>query len=95
MRFLQSTSLAGIGFSLFVAALAAFNLALDFDFIENGSKAGLPKHMEWFAALGLLAGVMRARESGIGHENSLVAMEHYTQLKTVYVEMGEVACGYR
>jgi betaine-aldehyde dehydrogenase len=36
-----------------------------------------------------------ARESGIGHENSLVAMEHYTQLKTVYVEMGEVACGYR
>jgi betaine-aldehyde dehydrogenase len=36
-----------------------------------------------------------AKESGIGHENSLVAMEHYTQLKTVYVEMGEVACGYR
>jgi uncharacterized YccA/Bax inhibitor family protein len=54
VQFLQSTSLAGIGFSLFVAALAAFNLALDFDFIEKGSAAGLPKHMEWFAALGLL-----------------------------------------
>jgi len=36
-----------------------------------------------------------AGESGIGHENSLVALDHYTQLKTVYVELGEVACGYR
>lgn len=36
-----------------------------------------------------------ARESGIGHENSMVALEHYTQLKTVYVELGQVACGYR
>jgi len=36
-----------------------------------------------------------ARESGIGHENSVVALEHYTQLKTVYVELGAVACSYR
>ncbi len=36
-----------------------------------------------------------AGESGIGHENSMVALDHYTQLKTVYVELGEVACGYR
>lgn len=36
-----------------------------------------------------------AGESGIGHENSMVAMDHYTQLKTVYVELGDVACGYR
>jgi len=36
-----------------------------------------------------------AGESGIGHENSMVAMDHYTQLKTVYVELGEVACSYR
>jgi betaine-aldehyde dehydrogenase len=36
-----------------------------------------------------------AGESGIGHENSMVAMDHYTQLKTVYVELGQVACGYR
>jgi uncharacterized YccA/Bax inhibitor family protein len=52
--FLQSASLLGIGFSLFAATLAAMNLALDFDFIEKGSKAGLPKGMEWYAALGLL-----------------------------------------
>jgi betaine-aldehyde dehydrogenase len=36
-----------------------------------------------------------AGESGIGHENSMVALDHYTQLKTVYVELGEVACSYR
>ena len=36
-----------------------------------------------------------AGESGIGHENSMAALEHYTQLKTVYVELGEVACSYR
>ncbi len=34
------------------------------------------------------------RESGIGHENSLVAIHYYTQLKSVYVELGEVACPY-
>ncbi|MEC5162040.1 betaine-aldehyde dehydrogenase [Janthinobacterium sp. CG_23.3] len=34
------------------------------------------------------------RESGIGHENSLVTIDHYTQLRSVYVELGEVACPY-
>ena len=34
-------------------------------------------------------------ESGIGSENSMTALDHYTQLKTVYVEMGEVWTGYR
>lgn len=50
----QSASLLGIGFSLFAATLAALNLALDFDFIEKGSKQALPKGMEWYAAFGLL-----------------------------------------
>jgi uncharacterized YccA/Bax inhibitor family protein len=44
----------GILLSLVVAGIAAANLALDFDFIEQGERAGLPKHMEWFAAFGLL-----------------------------------------
>lgn len=52
--FLYEGSLLGIGFSIFVVALAALNLLLDFDFIEKGSEAGLPKYMEWFAATGLL-----------------------------------------
>jgi uncharacterized YccA/Bax inhibitor family protein len=56
--FLQSTSLFGIGFSFLVAGVAAFNLALDFDFIERGAKAGLPKTMEWMGALGLLVTIV-------------------------------------
>jgi uncharacterized YccA/Bax inhibitor family protein len=54
VSFLSSSSGMGILFSLFVAGLAAFNLALDFDFIERGEAMGLPRRMEWFAALGLL-----------------------------------------
>jgi uncharacterized YccA/Bax inhibitor family protein len=52
--FLQSASGLGIAFSVFAAGLAALNLALDFDFIERGAKQGLPKGMEWFAALALV-----------------------------------------
>jgi uncharacterized YccA/Bax inhibitor family protein len=43
-----------IGFSVFVVGLAAFNLLLDFDFIERGSQAGLAKSMEWYGAFGLM-----------------------------------------
>lgn len=31
--------------------------------------------------------------SGVGRENGLAAVEHYTQYKTVYVEMNDVDCG--
>jgi betaine-aldehyde dehydrogenase len=34
------------------------------------------------------------KQSGIGRENGLAAIDHYTQLKSVYVEMGDVACPY-
>ncbi|MFM7080912.1 MAG: Bax inhibitor-1/YccA family protein [Actinomycetota bacterium] len=54
VSFINSSSGIGILFSLFVAGLAAFNLALDFDFIEKGEQMALPQRMEWFAALGLL-----------------------------------------
>ncbi|SVE60270.1 uncharacterized protein METZ01_LOCUS513124, partial [marine metagenome] len=32
----------------------ALNLVLDFDFIENAVEAQAPKHMEWYAAFGLV-----------------------------------------
>jgi uncharacterized YccA/Bax inhibitor family protein len=54
IRFFDNAGPIGIAFSVFAAGLAAFNLALDFDFIEKGAQHKLPKHMEWFAALGLL-----------------------------------------
>lgn len=46
--------LVGIGFSLVVVAVAAFNLLLDFDFIEKGASVGAPKYFEWYGAFGLL-----------------------------------------
>lgn len=58
VSFLTQPSLLGIGFSVLVVGLAAFNLALDFDFIERGSQSNLPKHMEWLAALGLLVTIV-------------------------------------
>lgn len=54
VSFLNSSSGLGIAFSVLAAGLAAFNLALDFDFIERGAARQMPKGMEWFAALGLL-----------------------------------------
>lgn len=41
-------------FSLFVVAVAALNLVLDFDFIEDGCKSNCPRYMEWYAAHGLM-----------------------------------------
>lgn len=54
MPMVYSASVYGIGFSLFVVGLAAFNLLLDFDFIEQGAAAGAPKYMEWYGAFGLM-----------------------------------------
>ena len=34
------------------------------------------------------------KQSGLGRENSPAAINHYTQIKTVYVEMGDVDCPY-
>jgi uncharacterized YccA/Bax inhibitor family protein len=51
---LHSNGPMGIIFSLAVTVLAALNLLLDFDFIEKGSAQGLPKHMEWYGAFGLI-----------------------------------------
>ena len=44
----------GIVFSLFVVGLAALNLVMDFDFIENAAQQGAPKYMEWYGAFGLM-----------------------------------------
>ena len=54
MGFIHDSGLIGIAFSGFVVVIAALNLVLDFDFIENGVEKGAPKYMEWYAAFGLL-----------------------------------------
>jgi len=44
----------GIGFSLIVVGVAALNLVLDFDFIEQGVQLGAPRYMEWYGAFGIM-----------------------------------------
>ena len=50
----RNSSLASIGFSVFVVVIGAFCLVIDFDFIEEGAEQGLPKHMEWYGAFSLM-----------------------------------------
>jgi len=50
----NDTSLLGIGINLFVIAIAALSLVLDFERIEVGEQMGAPKYMEWYGAFGLL-----------------------------------------
>jgi uncharacterized YccA/Bax inhibitor family protein len=51
--FLHDSSALGILISLVIVGVAAFNLLLDFDFVERGVAAGAPRNMEWYAAFGL------------------------------------------
>jgi uncharacterized YccA/Bax inhibitor family protein len=44
----------GIIFSLIVVGVAALNLVLDFDLIENGARWNAPKYMEWYAGFALM-----------------------------------------
>ncbi|AWH84281.1 hypothetical protein HYN59_03745 [Flavobacterium album] len=50
----RDNSLMSIGISVFVIVIAAINLFLDFDMIEQGAQRKLPKYMEWFGAMGLM-----------------------------------------
>ena len=54
MPLMYGNSLASIGFSVVVVIIAALNLVLDFDFIEQGAAQGAPKYMEWYGAFGLM-----------------------------------------
>lgn len=58
MPYLHSNSPIGIGISLFIVAIAALNLILDFDRIEQGATYGAPKYYEWYSAFGLLVTIV-------------------------------------
>jgi uncharacterized YccA/Bax inhibitor family protein len=47
-------SLIGIGVTLVIVGIAALNLVLDFDTIQEGAASGAPRYMEWYAAFGLM-----------------------------------------
>lgn len=52
--FLHEGSTIGIIFSLVVVGIAALNLVLNFDMIENGAAQGAPKYFEWYSAFGMM-----------------------------------------
>ena len=52
--YIHDNSLGGIIFSLVVVVIAALNLVIDFDFIEQGAETNAPKYMEWYGAFGLM-----------------------------------------
>jgi len=54
VSFAHDSSLLSIGISLFIVAIAALNLIMDFDMIEQGAERGAPKFMEWYGAFGLV-----------------------------------------
>jgi len=51
---INSSSNFGIGFSVVIVIIAALNLILDFDLIEQGASVGMPKYMEWYGAFALM-----------------------------------------
>lgn len=51
---INGSGVVGIVFSLVVVGIAAFNLIIDFDFIEQSASRGTAKYMEWFAAFSLM-----------------------------------------
>ena len=54
MGFMHDSSMLSIGISAVIVIVAALNLVLDFDFIEQGAQLGAPKYLEWYAGFGLL-----------------------------------------
>lgn len=54
MSFMHGGGTLGLLISIGIVIVAALNLVLDFDFIEKGAEAGLPKYFEWYGAFGLM-----------------------------------------
>lgn len=52
--FIFGSGIYGIAFSVFVVIIAALNLVLDFDFIEEAANRGSPKYLEWYGAYALM-----------------------------------------
>ena len=56
--FLHDASPLSIGISLVIVGVAALNLILDFDLIENAVRDGAPAYMEWYCGFSLLVTIV-------------------------------------
>jgi uncharacterized YccA/Bax inhibitor family protein len=54
LTMLHDSGPLSIGISLVIVGVAAFSLLMDFHFIEEASRAGAPKYMEWYGAFALM-----------------------------------------
>ena len=54
MSFMRDSSPLSIGISVVITLVAAFSLMMDYQFIEDSSKSGAPKYMEWYGAFALM-----------------------------------------
>ncbi|HXJ12644.1 MAG TPA: Bax inhibitor-1/YccA family protein [Candidatus Limnocylindrales bacterium] len=52
--FIHESGPLGIGISLVIVGIAAFNLLLDFAVIEQNVRSGAPRFMEWYCGMALL-----------------------------------------
>lgn len=50
----NSATPLGIAFSVVACCIAAFFFILDFDMVEEGVRAGAPKHLEWYGGFSIL-----------------------------------------
>lgn len=58
LSFLYGNGLMSILFSVFVCGIAAMNFVLDFEFIQQGARGGIPKYMEWYGAFALMVTIV-------------------------------------
>jgi len=54
LGYTMSSSPMAIGINVVIAAVAALNLVLNFDDIDEAVRMGAPKKMEWYGAFGLM-----------------------------------------
>lgn len=47
-----------IGLNIVIVLISAFNLIIDFDFVENGARNQLPQIYEWYSAFGLMVTIL-------------------------------------
>lgn len=52
--FIHESGPLGIGISLVIVGIAAFNLLVDFAVIEDNVRSGSPRFMEWYCGMALL-----------------------------------------
>lgn len=56
--FIHESGWLGIGISLVIVGIAAFNLLIDFAVIEDGVRRGSPRYMEWYCGMALLVTIV-------------------------------------